>query len=106
MNITLGDWSVNFYVESHTDVLEFVLHDAEERNGLEYGEYETRLAKMLNEALEESPAWIADNTSYGSLSYRLAAESEEELKAALPLCEKAVKAWLAKYNVKQMKERQ
>lgn len=94
-----------FNVETvHEHLLEFVLNDAEQRNGKEHGHYSGELSKALRQAFESSDSvWHVEEQGYGYISHAIAADSWPQLNEALSICEGVVIAWAQKYNVEGMK---
>jgi hypothetical protein len=104
-NINVTHYLVWFDVQTdHGEKLEFVLRDAEERKGGDYGYYTQLLSDALAEAFKDHRTdGIEEDQAYGNISYCLRVRYLEDLPDALVTCEQVVSAWAGKYNINRMK---
>jgi len=111
MPITPFRYDTWFYVDTvHESKLEFVLDDADARNGDDrcgahvrttytqalYDMFEAEFAKETEIRIEES-------CEYGSLSFSVSVTSLELMAPTLERCRKVVDKWINKYRVNKMK---
>lgn len=104
-NINVTSYEAWFEVETDHDThrLEFVLIDAAERGGKDRDFYWVQLGMALQAACNAEGTSIVEEQVYGSVSFRIAADSQAQLQDGLAACELAVQAWVKKYNVNRMK---
>lgn len=105
-NYTIASFTVCIFVETvHNSQIEFILRDAEDRNGHEPDYYTDELDKMLSEAAKAFPtARFTECCTYGSYSVTLYAETLEELQQYMAVADKTIANWIAKYGINRMKK--
>lgn len=92
-------------IELHGRQLEFVLSDAEDRNGHERGYYFEKLRRMLDEEFRSNRDYeLAETSAYGNLSMGFTGSSWTEHQVMLPRIERVVSAWIKQYRIEHMKE--
>lgn len=99
----------------HELQLEFVLDDADKRNGRltrnelqpqgrTFTSYTEALHDMLEAEFKKAPnTRIRERQEYGALSYLIETNSISALQRALVRCEKVVQRWINKFHVNDMK---
>jgi len=85
-------------------MLEFVLRNAEERNGHDDNYYEHMLADSITETLKMGcpEAGLQESQVYGHISYNINAPTRELLDEALILVDKSIGLWLTVFNIDKM----
>ena len=93
-------------VTKHEQILEFLLHAAEDRNRKELCYYSDQLFKMIAAELKPyETAQLHDSQVYGHVNFTIGADTREELDKAIAACDPIVSKWIRKYHINQMERK-
>jgi hypothetical protein len=97
----------------HKQRLEFVLSDADDRNGNPrhcahvLTTYVDRLMDMIRKEFERSKSIrLTETSEYGDVMFCLQADTPKQLQSAIVRSERVTRRWINKYHVNDMKESQ
>lgn len=92
-------------IELHGSKLEFVLSDAEDRNGHERDYYFEQLRLAMNEEFRSHRDYeLCETSAYGNLSMSFTGPDYSMHVAMLPRIERVVSAWIRQYRIDRMRE--
>lgn len=96
----------------HGSRLEFVLSDADDRNGNPrhhehvFTTYADRLWDMIRKEFERSKSIrLAETSEYGDIMFCLQADTLKQLQSAIVRSERVTRRWINKYRINNMKRR-
>ncbi len=109
-NMTIQCYSTKFLVDTfHEEYLEFVLNDAEERNGKSHAYYSDALVNMIDKELKSKTfpsATLDEKSVYGYVGITVTADTSREMDEALIVCGDVIERWKTKFKIDLMKNSQ
>ncbi len=102
--VTVDRYIMWVSIDLHGSKLEFVLSDAEDRNGHDRGYYFEKLRVAMNDEFHSHPNYELQETSeYGHLSMAFTGWTPKQHQEMLPRIERVVQAWIKQYRIDHMK---